>query len=89
MSKDARRGYCPIGEWKWKSYDGKSNISLDEFLTECLITKDMLFFVGTDSQNYSKKRLCVFTTVLIAYKMGKGGRIVVSRDKVAYIESLR
>ena len=76
-------GHPPFSEWNWRSYDGKREVNLDDFVARHL---DDLFFIGTDSQN---KRTCVFTTALIAYKMGLGGSIIIFRQKVPYIESLR
>ena len=73
-------------EWKWRSYDGKRQINLDEYIAE---HKEDIFFIGTDSQNYSKKNSCNFTTVLIAYKMHRGGSIITHKHKTRLIESLR
>lgn len=84
--KTQERGYRPFNEWTWKNYDGDKKIVLDDFLAN---HQEDFFMIGTDSQNYSKKRMCVFTTVLIAYKMGRGGSVVIHRDKVPYIQSLR
>ena len=80
-------GYRPFEEWKWRSYDGKKNLDLERFVTER--SEDNFFFIGTDSQNYSKKRACVFTSVLIAYKMGKGGSVAIHRDSVPHMDALR
>jgi len=76
----------PISEWKWRSYDGKRHIDPDDYIK---LHKDELFFIGTDSQNYSKKRTCVFTTVLIAYKMHRGGSVITHRHIVPFMSSLR
>jgi len=76
----------PFVEWKWRSYDGKKKVEVEDFVTEH--TGD-LFFIGTDSQNYSKKSTCVFTTVLIAYKMHHGGSIITHKHKSSYMDSLR
>ena len=87
MKNKSLHGYADFSEWAWKSYDGTSKLDIVEFIGN---HKDDNFFIGTDSQNYSKrKRLCVFTSVLIAYKMGKGGTVITHVDKVAYVESLR
>jgi len=80
------REYKPFDEWIWKSYDGMSRVNVDEFVSN---HHEDFFLIGTDSQNYSKKKMCVFTTVLIAYKMYKGGAVIIHRDKVPFIQSLR
>lgn len=86
--KDNDKGYLPFEKWVWKKYDGKQAISINDFIKEQSFN-ETFFMIGTDSQNYSKKRMCVFTTVLIAYRLGKGGSVVLHRDKVPYIQSLR
>lgn len=79
--------YPPFAEWKWKRYDGHKKADIDEFIET---HRNEMFFIGTDSQNYLKrKKICVFTTVLIAYKMGKGGAIITHTDRVACLDSLR
>lgn len=75
-----------FSEWKWRSYDGKREVDIDFFVKSR--AKD-LFFIGTDSQNYSKKKTCVFTTVLIAYKSKKGGVIINHKKRVDFMDSLR
>jgi len=84
--KDNKYGYRPFNEWGWRSYDGRKKIIVEDFIKE---HKGDMFFIGTDSQNYSKKRTCVFTTALIAYKFHRGGSIIIHRDKVFYMEALR
>jgi len=76
----------PIVEWKWRRYDGKRKADLDAFIEE---HKNDMFFIGTDSQNYSKKNQCVFTSALIAYKMRKGGAIITHRDRTPLMPALR
>ena len=76
--------YPPFKEWKWKSYDRKKVINLEEWVEEM---KNRLFFIGTDSQTYGKK--CVFTTCLIAYEMGRGGTVILHSDKTEKFDSLR
>lgn len=79
--------YPPFIEWEWKSYDGQKTIDLKEFMEK---HRDSEIFVGTDSQNYRKKeKRCVFTTVIIAYKRGKGGNVIMHSDKTGYIDALR
>ncbi|MFA5312890.1 MAG: ribonuclease H-like YkuK family protein [Methanomassiliicoccales archaeon] len=87
MSEKMLHGYADFSTWGWKTYDGSSSIDIVKFVND---HRDNHFFIGTDSQNYAKKKqVCVFTSVLIAYKMGKGGIIITHIDKVSRIESLR
>jgi len=86
-NSQGRYGYKPFDEWAWRSYDGKNKVDILEFIKSK--NKDNLFFIGTDSQNYSKKRICLFTSVLIAYRMKMGGSVVLHRDSVPYMDSLR
>jgi predicted RNase H-related nuclease YkuK (DUF458 family) len=86
-STQGKYGYSPFAEWGWRSYDGKRKIDVLEFVKSK--KEDNFFFIGTDSQNYSKKRTCLFTTVLIAYRMGKGGSVILHRDSVPYMDALR
>jgi predicted RNase H-related nuclease YkuK (DUF458 family) len=79
-------GYALFKEWQWRSYNGKNVIDLDSFIES---HKEDLFFIGTDSQNYSKKHSCIFTTALIGYRMGLGGSIIIHRDKVPFMDALR
>ena len=86
MSFSKRTEYPPFTDWKWKRYDGPK-ADLDEFIED---RKDQMFFIGTDSQNYLKrKKICDFTTVLIAYQMGRGGAVLTHTDRVACMDSLR
>ena len=78
--------YDPFDQWIWRDYDGKNKVDPKEFVES---NKEKYIFIGTDSQRYSKKRLTTFTTVIIAYQMGKGGVVIMSRDKVTFMESLR
>lgn len=84
--KENTREYKPFKEWDWKNYEGKKTVDIDEFISRNL---DAYFMIGTDSQNYSKNNMCIFTSVLIAYRMHKGGCVVIHRDKVPFISSLR
>ena len=64
--------------WIWRKYESSDIVDIDEFVEK---NKECLFFMGTDSQNYSKSNKCVFTSVIIAYRMGKGGSIIRHTDK--------
>lgn len=84
--KKERWGYAPFDMWQWRSYDGKDTVSIDSFIER---HKGDYFFIGTDSQNYSKKHCCIFTTVLIGYKTGHGGSVILHRDRVPFMDALR
>lgn len=86
MKLKSDRGYRPFSEWAWRNYDGDKKVIVDDFLAA---HQEDFFMIGTDSQNYSKKPNCVFTTVLIAYKLGRGGSVILHKDKVPFIDSLR
>jgi predicted RNase H-related nuclease YkuK (DUF458 family) len=88
MKTGQRYGYKPFNEWIWRSYDGKNKIDLAEYI-KGRVADDNIFFIGTDSQNYSKRRSCLFTSALICYKMRKGGSVVIHRDFVPFMDSLR
>lgn len=64
--------------WTWRKYESSHVVSIDKFLED---HKGCLFFIGTDSQNYPKAKKCVFTSVIIAYRLGKGGAIIRHTDK--------
>lgn len=85
MSK-IQQYYKPFEDWKWRDYSGETSVDIKDFILEY---KDRHFFIGTDSQNYSKKRETVFTTALIAYEMGHGGCVILHKDKVPQIDHLR
>jgi len=68
----------PFEDWVWRRYESSEEADLSEFIEN---HKDSMFFIGTDSQNYSKSNKCVFTSVVIAYRMGKGGSIIRHTDK--------
>jgi len=80
------RSYAKFDEWIWKDFDGKKRVNIDEFIAN---HPDCFFIIGTDSQNHNKRRQCVFTSVLIAYTLGRGGAVIMHRDRVALIDSLR
>ena len=67
-----------IEDWVWRKYESSHVVDLAEFVEK---NKECLFFIGTDSQNYSKSKKCVFTSVIIAYRLGKGGSIIRHTDK--------
>ena len=79
-------GYAPFDQWKWRNYDGTATVSIDDFIAKHI---DDFFFIGTDSQNYTKRRSCTFTSVLIAYTLGKGGAVILHRDRTPFMSHLR
>jgi predicted RNase H-related nuclease YkuK (DUF458 family) len=77
MNKDPYT-FEPFEEWVWRKYESSHVLDIDKFIST---NKDCLFFIGSDSQNYPKSKKCVFTTVVVAYRMGKGGCIARHVDK--------
>ena len=77
LGKDAYV-FDAFDKWVWRKYETDHVLDIDEFISK---NRDCLFFIGTDSQNYPKSRKCVFTTVLVAYRRGKGGTIARHVDK--------
>ena len=87
MKEFHKKDYPEFASWEWQTYTGHSHTTIQAFLDA---HRDAEFFIGTDSQNYrKKKRVCVFTTVLIAYHRGKGGQIIMHTDTTPYMEHLR
>lgn len=79
--------YPEFSSWEWKSYDGTQKVDIQNFIKSNL---DADFYIGTDSQNYQRgKKHCIFTTVVVAYRKGRGGSIVLHTDKTNYMEHLR
>ena len=85
MSK-IQEQYKPFKEWKWVDYSGTKTLNIEQFISD---NKDRYFFIGTDSQNYSKKRQTIFTTALISYKIRSGGLVALHKDKIPMVEHLR
>ena len=79
-------GSIPFEEWIWKTYDGRKEVNVEDFISD---RSDCHFFVGTDSQNYSKRIETAFTSVLIAYQFGKGGTVITNRARVRMVDALR
>jgi len=80
--------YSPFEEWQWKYFTNSKGAELQEFIERY---PNAEFYIGTDSQNYSKKgnRYCVFTTVLVAYTRRKGGNAIFCTERLGYADSLR
>jgi len=91
--KKLNHSYKPFEKWDWRSFGNpRKKISVDEFVAQNI--NNSVFYIATDSQNYSKKKTCVFTTAIIVHYMGEdgigaGGRAIIHTDKVSYMESLR
>ena len=73
MSKENLYTYPPFAEWKWRSYDGKTALNLDEFIEKHIA--NAVFIIGTDSRNFPKSKKCILTTAVIAYTFGRGGSL--------------
>jgi len=46
-------------------------------------------FVGSDSQVHKKIKKVIYSTCIILYKKGKGGRVFICRERERYANSLR
>lgn len=86
MQKKMNEYYKSFEHWRWNNFDGTAIVNIDEFISNHM---ENYFFIGTDSQNYKKNNQCVFTTVLIGYKMGKGGQIISHTNRTMFIDALR
>lgn len=84
MQKEARRDYPPIHEWKWRNYNSVE-IDVEKFINS---HKDCeTFYIGTDSRVFGP--IIAYTTVIVAYKRGRGGSIVFFREKVQSKDGIR
>lgn len=46
-------------------------------------------YVGSDSQVNKKKKCVVYATCIVLYKKGKGGRVLVAKDHMPFVATLR
>ena len=80
--------FDPVSEWVWREYESTKKSDPVDFISKY---KDRLFFIGTDSQSYSKSGTCVFTSVIVAYNYdkelgtGHGATIIRYTDKRAIV----
>jgi len=70
--------FDPFNEWIWREFYGSKPKDIVKFIED---HKDCYFFIGTDSQNYSKSKVSVFTTVLIAHRRDRGGSVIRYTDR--------
>jgi len=80
--------YTPFINWKWKRFGDRTAIEVIDFMGE---HPNAEFYIGTDSQNYSRKgkKYCTFTTCLVAYTLGLGGCAILSSERTERISNLR
>lgn len=74
--------YDPVETWVWRSFSGPQIMDFNEFVNNY---KTWEFFIGTDSQCYSRSKICVFTTVLIAHNPYRGGAVIRYTDRRAFV----
>ena len=77
--------YADFDTWKWKTFIESKETTILDFMGEFdRNDKNTEFYIGTDSQNRSAKgkKFCVFTSVLVAYTRGHGGRAILATEKV-------
>lgn len=84
MAKEAKRDYPPVVDWKWRNYSGVE-MSIGEFLSKHTDCEN--FYIGTDSRVFGSH--ITYTSVIVAYKRGKGGSIAVHRAKVQSKDGIR
>ena len=84
--------YASFDTWKWRTFVGDTPTTIVDFINQ-FDKRDLNteFYIGTDSQNHSKKgkKYCIFTTVLVAYTRGKGGRAILASEKMPHIPDVR
>ena len=74
----------PFEDWAWKKYESNDTVDFRKFIGD---NRTKLFFVGTDSQQRPKQRLCSFTSVLVAWDFdsemgcGHGATVIRTNDK--------
>lgn len=82
--KNQESQYPDFQTWVWKSCDEKQIVSIDDFLKK---NSESSFYVGTDSrQTYDS---CIFVTAITAYKPGRGGSVIIHRNRTARYKTLR
>ena len=79
LSKDPYK-FDPVDKWVWKEYETNKNADVIKFIDDHY--ENSYWYIGTDSQQYTKPLRCIFTTVLVAHMVdpisgiGKGGSII-------------
>ena len=76
--------YPPFEEWTWKPYYENRIVDPNDFIKDNV---DWDFYIGTDSKTYNKTT--VYTTVIVCYKKGLGGKSIYHTDKTQAPLSLR
>lgn len=77
-------GYKKFTEWEWKTFSGE-NVNIDDFLNTN--KNDDFFYIGTDSKSVSGHSY--FTTAIVAYKKGIGGKILIHKNVINKIDNIR
>ena len=78
--------FSHVAERPWRNYAGDPT-PIQSFLSDWQPTH--MLFIGTDSQNVSVGRYTKFSTTVILYQLGRGGRCCLVTEKTRYIENLR
>ena len=86
MKKKFQDKYSPFEKWQWNNFAGDKTINIDDFIKTNI---ENYFFIGTDSRNSPELKKSIFTTVLVAYKFGKGGIIIIHKENTRLMDSLR
>jgi len=77
--------FDPFDKWIWREYESEKVVNITDFIETNYQNSN--WYIGTDSQQYSKPSRCIFTTVLIAHHynketgVGSGGSVIRYVDK--------
>ena len=80
--------FDPVSEWIWREFEGRKKVDPIAFIDQYA---SRLFYIGTDSQSYTKSRTCTFASVIIAYdfdrvaQTGHGAAAIKYTDKRAIV----
>jgi len=58
----------PFETWNWKQYEINKAADFKQFISD---NRNRLFFVGTDSQQHPKRKMCIYNSVLVAWDYDK------------------
>jgi predicted RNase H-related nuclease YkuK (DUF458 family) len=71
----------PFETWTWKQFTGNKNRDIKQFILD---HKDCIFFVGTDSQQFTKSKKCVWASTLCAWYYDKEAGTGHGADAIKY-----
>jgi len=82
--------YTSFNEWNWSLYENNEKTDIDKFLIHYASKSNTEFYIGTDSQNYSRKdkKFCHFSTVIVACDRGHGANAIFHREKTEFVPNI-